>query len=365
MTRLAELTVDRIERVPRMSQIDWKTPFTFGALAAVILALLALELMIGPVRVPLSATIATLAGRPVERASWTTIIWTLRLPRAFTAMVAGAALACAGLQMQTLFRNPLADPWILGIVAGARLGVAVTAALVSLGGMGLLGALGLVANVSLVTSAMVGAAAGLAVLIVLARRVAPVTLLILGLVSDYVVTGLISVVLHFTTEIQGQAFEGWDDGRFSGVTWNELGVLVALVAMGACIAASLVKPLNAMLLGDRYAASVGTNVRAMRRWSLVSTALLAGGVTAYCGPVSFIGVAVPHLCRGLFRTSDHRTLVPAVVLVGAILAQTADFITNLPWPRHFLHLNACNALLGGPVVLWIVLRSRAMRELST
>ena len=164
--------------------------------------------------------------------------------------------------------------------------------------------------------------------------------------------------------MQGQAFDAWNDGRFSGVTWNELVVFATLVAVGAAIGLLLVKPLNAMLLGERYAGSVGADVRHTRRLSLVSTAVLAGGVTAYCGPVSFIGVAVPHMCRGLFRTSDHRILMPAALVMGALLAQIADFITNLPWPRHFLHLNACTALLGGPVVLYVVLRHRAMRELS-
>lgn len=337
---------------------------TFGALIAGVAVLFLLELMIGPVRIPLAGTFAALTGGPIDREAWRSIIWTLRLPRALTTIAAGAALAAAGLQMQTLFRNPLADPWLLGIVSGARLGVACVATLVSLAGMGLLGAAGFVANISLIGAAMAGAAAAMAILIALSRRVGVVTLLILGLVSEYVVSGLISVVLHFTTEVQGQAFDAWNDGRFSGVTWNELWVFALLVAVGAAIALLLVKPLNAMLLGERYAGSVGTDVRRTRRLSLVSTAVLAGGVTAYCGPVSFIGVAVPHMCRGLFRTSDHRILMPAVLLMGALLAQTADFITNLPWPRHFLHLNACTALLGGPVVIWVVLRHRAMRELS-
>jgi iron complex transport system permease protein len=340
------------------------TPFVFVCLLTMVAMLFLLELAIGPVRVPLGATLSILAGRAVERPAWVTIIWTLRLPRALTAMLAGAALAAAGLQMQTLFRNPLADPWILGIVSGARLGVACVATAVSLAGMGVLGTVGFVANVSLIGAAMAGAALALGVLIALSRRVGVVTLLILGLVSEYVISGLISVILHFTTEVQGQAFDAWNDGRFSGVTWNELGVLAVLVTSGTAIAVLLVKPLNAMLLGERYAGSVGSNVRTTRRLSLVSTATLAGAVTAYCGPVSFIGVAVPHLCRGLFRSSDHRVLLPAVVVVGALLAQLADFITNLPWPRHFLHLNAVNALLGGPVVVWVVLRHRAMRELS-
>jgi iron complex transport system permease protein len=353
----------------RRAPFEWRppqvrTPIVFAGLCLLVVALFFLELMIGPVRVPFEATLATLVGGTVERPAWKTIIWSLRVPRALTAMLAGAGLAAAGLQMQTLFRNPLADPWILGIVSGARLGVAIVATLVSLAGMGVLGAAGFVANVGLIGAAMTGAAVALVVLIVISRRVGVVTLLILGLVSDYIVTGLISVILHFTTEIQGQAFEGWDDGRFSGVTWNEIGILATLVVMGATIALLLAKPLNALLLGERYAGSVGTDVRQTRRFALVSTAMLAGGITAYCGPVSFIGVAVPHLCRGLFRTSNHRVLMPAVILMGALLAQTADFITNLPWPRHFLHLNACNALLGGPVVLWVVLRQRAMRELT-
>lgn len=178
---------------------------TFALLFAGVVLLFLLELMIGPVRIPLRGTVAALTGGLVERDAWRTIIWTLRLPRAFTTMLAGAALAAAGLQMQTMFRNPLADPWLLGIVSGARLGVACVATLVSLAGMGILGAAGFVANISLIGAAMAGAAAALAVLIALSRRVGVVTLLILGLVSDYVVSGLIRVVLHFTTEVQGQA----------------------------------------------------------------------------------------------------------------------------------------------------------------
>ncbi len=334
-----------------------------AALGALVLAFMLLELAIGPVWIPVGTILDALLGRAVDRAALATIVWDLRLPRVLTAALAGAALGLAGLQMQTLFRNPLADPWFLGIVGGARVGVATLVTLLSLLGANALREWRLVATVGTAAAAIAGAALALVLLSAAARRVSVITLLILGLVLDYMASGYVSALLHFSTETQGKVFASWNDGSFGAAGWRQLAVLVALVASGSVLAIRLLKGLNALLLGESYAQSLGVNVAVVRRHVLSGTALLAGGVTAFCGPISFLGVAAPHLCRALLRSSDHRVLMPAVMLMGALLALAGDFVTNLPWERHFLHLNAMLALLGGPVVVWVVLKRVGRSEL--
>jgi len=340
----------------------WRTAVLI-AMALTVGVLFVLELMIGAAAVPLSEVWSILAGREPSRPAWGTIVRDLRLPRAITAILAGGALGVAGLQMQTLFRNPLADPWLLGIVAGARLGVAtllvVGAWWVSLGRTpGFLDAVGIAG------AGILGACLALVALAGAAKRVSILTLLILGLMFDFFARGLISLLLHFTGDAQVQAFRAWDDGSFNGVGWEQLGVLIPAVGMGLLLAILMLRPLNGLLLGERYAQSVGISITPARALILLGTALLAGTVTAFCGPIAFLGVAVPHLCRGVLRTADHRVLLPGVILLGAILAQAADLITNLPWDRHFLHLNTVNFLVGAPVVTWVVLRSRSLSGTS-
>jgi iron complex transport system permease protein len=329
---------------------------TLVALAALAMLLFLLELAIGPVWIPIPTILDALTGAPLDRPAMATILWDLRLPRVLTAAAAGAALGLAGLQMQTLFRNPLADPWFLGIVGGARVGVALLVTALSLMGTGALRQWEGIATIGTAAAAIAGAGLALAALAAVARRVSVLTLLILGLVADYMASGFVSALLHFSTEAQGQVFASWNDGSFGGVTWAQLTILSAFVLIGAAASVRAGKALNALLLGESYATTLGVDVPRIRLVLLSVTALLAGGVTAYCGPISFLGVAVPHLCRALLRSSDHRVLMPAVVLMGTVLALAADFVTNLPWERHFLHLNAVLALIGGPVVMWIVLK---------
>jgi iron complex transport system permease protein len=333
-----------------------RVAITLSTLALLALLLVMLELAIGPVWIPVPTIVDALRGVAVDRPAFATILWDLRLPRVLTASVAGAALGLAGLQMQTLFRNPLADPWFLGIVGGARVGVATLVTGLSLMGTGALRQWEGIATVGIAAAAISGAGAALAVLSAAARRVSVLTLLILGVVADYMASGYVSVLLHFSTESQGQVFASWSDGSFGGTSWPQLAMLALMMVGGALISLRAAKSLNALLLGDAYAATLGVDVPRVRLAVLSATALLAGGVTAYCGPISFLGVAVPHLCRALLQSSDHRILMPAVGLMGALLALGADLITNLPWERHFLHLNAVLALIGGPVVVWIVIK---------
>ncbi len=346
---------------------DWRTslrPVIFVALAAAVFGVFVLELAIGAVNIPVGDVIAFLFGGTTEVPAWATILRELRLPRAFTAVMGGAALGAAGLQLQTLFRNPLAGPWALGITAGAQFGVALVVATGSVVGSNLLADLAFVSDLGIVVGAFLGAGAVTAAIAAVSRRVSTITLLVLGLMLGFFAQGMVSVVLHFTTETQGRVFASWNDGSFAGVQWTDFPVLVPFVVIGLVAALATVKPLNALLLGERYAATLGVPVERARMIALVGSVVLAAPVTAYCGPVLFIGLIVPHLARGIMNTSDHRVLMPAAILMGALLGLSADLVVHLPWERHFLHLNAVNALIGAPVVIAVVLRNRQMRTLA-
>lgn len=318
-------------------------------LVAVFLA----DVATGSVSVPLGASLRILLGGEVEPATWSQIVLHLRLPRAVTAALAGAALATSGLMMQTLFRNPLAGPFVLGISSGASLGVA----LVVLGsGAGF--AAGLVSALGHVAAGIAGAGLVLVLVVVTARRVPTLTLLILGVLFGYAASALVSILLRFGTAESVQSYVIWTQGEFASVSWAEMRVLAPLLGVGLVMAGLAVKPLDALLLGESYARSLGVGVERSRLWLISATALLAGAVTAFCGPIGFLGVAVPHLGRGLLRTSSHRLLVPAVALLGACLALVADLLAQLPGSSSVLPLNAVTALLGAPVVIWVIVRAR-------
>ncbi len=335
----------------------------FPGMAAAMAGFFALSLGVGSVSIPLDSVIAILWDGAGQKPSWTHIIHSIRLPRALTAMLAGAALSASGLQMQTLFRNPLADPFILGISAGASLGVALVVLGTGVTGAGLLAGLGLLGQAGVVAAAVAGAALVLGLVLLVGRRVQhAMTLLILGLMFGYLTGALVSVLLYFSIPEQVQTYVLWTFGSFGAVTWGQLAVLAPVVLAGLGIAGLLVKPLNALLLGETYARSMGLGAGRARLWIIASAALLAGAVTAYCGPIGFLGVAVPHLCRALFNTSDHRVLLPACLLSGSILALAADLVARLPGSQATLPLNAVTALIGAPVVTWIILRRRSLRQ---
>lgn len=333
------------------------------ALAAALLGFFALSLGVGSVSIPLDAVVAILWGEAEQKPSWHHIIYAIRLPRALTALWAGAALSASGLQMQTLFRNPLADPFILGISAGASLGVALVVLGTGDTGAGLLAGLGIWGQAGVVVAAVIGAAVVLGLVLLVGRRVQhAMTLLILGLMFGYLTSAVVSVLLYFSIPEQVQAYVLWTFGSFGSVAWGQLIFLTPVVLVGLGIAGLLVKPLNALLLGETYARSMGLGTQRARLWIIVSAALLAGAVTAYCGPIGFLGVAVPHLCRALFNTSDHRVLLPASVLLGGSLALSADLVARLPGSEATLPLNAVTALIGAPVVTWIILRRGNLRQ---
>jgi len=278
--------------------------------------------------------------------------------------VSGAALGASGLMLQTVFRNPLADPYVLGIVFGARLGVALLIVITGVAGNAYLYRFGLTGDVGIAVASGLGGMGVLAALIWLSRRVSTVTLLVAGLMLGYLCTGLISVVLHLVDETQAQAFQAWDDGSFAGATRQQLTVAVPLIIIGLGYALTQAKTLNVLMLGERYAASLGLQVERARLHLFACLALLVGTVTAFCGPIAFVGLVTAHLARLLFRTANHLVLLPACMLLGALMALSGDLITHLPWARHLLHLNAVNGLVGAPLVLWALVSRRHARALE-
>lgn len=335
---------------------------TLLALIALLVFAFVVSLAVGSVTIPLDNVLRILVGGVPDRATWADIVLKFRLPKALTALLSGAALAISGLQMQTLFRNPLADPFTLGVSSGASLGVAIV--LLSAGATGalLLSGLGFLGDLGLAAAAGLGAAATLIAVLLVARRVQnTVTLLILGLMFGYLTSAMVSLLIYFSLPERIQSFTIWAAGSFAGVTWSQMRVFAPLLLAGLGVAMLLPKPLNALLLGETYARTLGLNVARTRIWLILSASLLAGTVTAFCGPIAFLGVAVPHLCRSLFNTADHRVLVPTCSLLGGTLALVADLTAQMPGSQYVLPLNVITSLFGVPVVVWVILRQRQMR----
>ncbi len=322
-----------------------------------LIAIFLLVLMMGSVKIPLQEVLAVLFGGEASKASWTTIILQVRLPKAITALLAGAALGISGLMMQTFFRNPLAGPFILGISSGASLGVAlVVLSAGTIGGVVIAG-FGLLGDLALAGAAGIGAGLTMLIVLLIAHRIRnSMTLLILGLMFGYFTSAIVSVLLYFAVPERIQSYIRWTFGTFSGTTWSQIMIFAPFVIVGLIGAFALSKTLNALLLGETYARSMGLNVGRARVVIIGVTAILAGTVTAFCGPIGFIGIAVPHLCRSLLGTSDHRALVPATVLMGGIVALFAAIVAEMPGNQIILPLNAVTSLIGAPVVIWVILR---------
>jgi iron complex transport system permease protein len=323
-----------------------------------------LEISFGSVVIPVRSVFQILIGSQDAPQSWRQIVMLFRLPRAITAMLAGAALGIAGLKMQTLFRNPLADPFVLGISSGGSLGVAFVVLAANGIGLGaLLANTGITGAASLVIAASLGAMIVLGVVLGIARNVeSTLTILIVGLMFGYISGSIVSILMQFAVEHQMQCFISWTYGSFAGVTWTQMTVFAPTIVAGILVAWLLAKPLNALLLGDGYARSMGVNVPRVRSWIIIGASVLAGAVTAFCGPIGFLGIAVPHLCRMLLKTTDHQVLIPAVLLMGASISLLADLIAQMPGTQTALPLNAVTALIGAPVVVGVILHSRHVME---
>lgn len=333
-------------------------------LGALAVAAFALSLSIGAVSIPLDEIVRVLLGGQASKETWQTIILSFRLPKAITALLAGAALSVAGLQMQTLFRNPLADPFVLGISSGASLGVALAVMGGTAVSASVFGRTAFLGEFGLVGAASTGAVVVFALVLAIARRVQSViTLLVVGLMIGYLTSAAVSVLIYFSLPEQVSAYLSWTFGSFGGVTWQQMRAFAPTLLLGLLGALATMKPLNALLLGENYARSMGVNVRAVRWWVTASASLLAGAVTAFCGPIGFIGIAVPHLARALFGTSDHRVLMPALLLLGGTLALLFDLIAQMPGTKAALPLNVVTSAVGAPIVLWIVIRRQRFGKL--
>lgn len=336
-----------------------------------ILVFFVLNLLLGTVKIPLDAMLAILMGGSIantpaeQQVIWSNIIWSSRVPQALTATVAGAGLAVSGLQMQTVFRNPLAGPSVLGISNGASLGVAFVVLLSgSLGGVAL-SRLGYMGDVAMSIAAIVGALAVMGLILFVSQRVkGNVTLLIIGVMIGYLANAVIGVLKFFSAEEDIKAYVVWGLGSFARVSGDQMVLFVILMAVLLPLSMLLVKPMNLLLLGDYYALNLGLNLRRARLLVIGSSGILVAIVTAYCGPIMFIGLAVPHLCRALFRTADHRILMPATMLVGASLALLCNLVARMPGFEGALPVNSVTALIGAPIIASVLFsrRNDDMRE---
>jgi len=319
-----------------------------------LLVLFAANLYFGSVHIPAQAVTNLLFGGEAERPSWQFILWENRVPQAITAVLSGGGLAAAGLLLQTAFRNPLAGPSILGIDGGANLGVAI--AMLFLGGSFMAGAFSLSGFVLVIVAAMAGAWAVMAVLITFSRFLRSNTmLLITGVMIGYLTSSAISLLNYGATEEGVRSFMVWGLGSFANVTVDRLPAFCVSMSLGIVCSLLLIKPLNALLLGENYATNLGVNVSRTRTLLLLCTGLLTATSTAFCGPIAFVGLAVPHIARLLLGTANHRTLLPATLLTGACLALVCNLLSTLP-SQSLIPINVITPILGAPVVIWVILR---------
>ena len=332
------------------------------ALVSAIVVLMIVNLLIGSIRIPVVDVCRILTGDDSNEI-WTNIIFSSRLPQTLTAIVAGAGLAVSGLQMQTVFRNPLAGPSVLGISNGSALGVALVVLLSGRIGGVALSRLGYLGDAAMSVAAIVGALAVMLFILWVSQKVrGHVTLLIIGVMIGYLANAIIGVLKFLSPEEDVKAFVVWGLGSFSRVSGDEMVLFIVLMCILLPLAYLLSKDMNLMLLGDRYAANLGLNVRRSRMLAILSSGVLVAIVTAYCGPIMFIGLAVPHLARALFRTSDHRVLMPVTALCGAALALLCNFIARMPGFEGALPVNSVTALVGAPVIASVLFRRRQSEE---
>lgn len=324
-----------------------------------IVVFLVLNLLLGTVKIPVGDVIDILIGAKSDNRIWTNIVMKSRLPQSLTAMMAGAGLGVSGLLMQTVFRNPLAGPSVLGISSGASLGVACVVLLSgSIGGVAL-SKLGVIGEVTITLSAIIGSLLIMALIAFVAQKVrGNVTLLIMGVMIGYIANAIIGVLKFFSAEEDIRAYVIWGLGSFSRVSGGQTWVFIVLMLIILPSAFFLIKTLNLLLLGDSYARNLGLNIKRARLLVIGCSGILVAVVTAYCGPIVFLGLAVPHICRGLFHTSNHATILPASLLGGASLALLCNLIARLPGFEGALPVNSVTALVGAPVVMWVLFNKR-------
>ncbi len=326
-------------------------------LVAGIIVLFAMSLIVGSVRIPLADVCDILFDKFEGKESWKYIIMENRLPQALTAMLCGASLAVCGLMLQTAFRNPLAGPDVFGISSGAGLGVAIV--MLFLGGSVSTTMFTVSGFLAILTAAFIGAIVVTMIILFLSTMVRnSVLLLIVGLMVGYVSSSAVALLNFFASEEGVKSYMVWGMGNFGGVSMNHMQLFALLCLVGIIASIFLIKPLNIMLLGTQYAESLGINIRQIRNLLLVTVGLLTAVTTAFCGPVSFIGLAIPHISRLLFHTDNHQILLPGTVLTGAVIALFCNLICYLPGELGIIPLNAVTPLIGAPVIIYVIIKRR-------
>ena len=333
--------------------------FSFLVLCMLLILGFLANLTLGSVEIPIQDVINALLGNSTSNETWQYIIQDFRLPKAITAVLVGSGLGISGLLMQTLFRNPLAGPFVLGISSGASLGVA----LVILGA-GFFGATItslLISKWSIVIAASLGSFLVLLAVLVVSTRVRDtMAILIIGLMFGSITAAVVSVLSYFASADQLQQYIFWGFGSLGNLSWKEVLIFFIIYCFGILLSIASVKALNTLLLGENYAKSLGLNIKQSRLLIIISTSLLAGTTTAFAGPIAFIGLAIPHITRQIFNTSNHKILLPAVFIIGAIVMLICDSIAQLPTSDYTLPINAITSLIGAPVVIWLLVRKRKM-----
>jgi iron complex transport system permease protein len=331
----------------------------FILLSVLLIVLFVLNISLGSVTIPFEDILNTLIGNTAAKESWQTIVLSFRLPKAITAILVGSGLSVAGLLMQTLFRNPLAGPFVLGISSGASLGVALLILGSSLfGGFFLANS---ISSWSLPIASSLGAFLVLSAVIIAANKVRnTMSILIIGLMFGSFTSAIISILAYFSEAQEIQLFLFWSFGSLGNLSWNELVVFIIIYSIGMLATLAIIKPLNSLLLGENYAKSLGVNVKKNRNIILIITCILTGVITAFAGPIAFIGLAVPHVARMIFTTSNHKILIPAVLLLGAIIMLICDVIAQLPTSEFTLPINAITSLFGAPIVIWLLIQKKKL-----
>ncbi|WP_405604315.1 FecCD family ABC transporter permease [Polaribacter sp. Asnod1-A03] len=329
----------------------------FILLSILLIILFFMNVSLGSVSIPLQDIFKITTGNISTKESWETIILNFRLPKAITAILVGSGLSICGLLMQTLFRNPLAGPFVLGISSGASLGVAILILGSSVFGSFLLTTS--VSSWSLPIAASLGAFLVLSAVIIAANKVRnTMSILIIGLMFGSLTSAIISILAYFSEADQIQQYLFWSFGSLGNLSWTELTVFTIIYTIGITATISVIKPLNSFLLGENYAKSLGINIKKSRNIILLVTSLLTGVITAFSGPIAFVGLAVPHISRMLFTTSNHKVLIPSTAIIGAIVLLICDSIAQLPTSEFTLPINAITSLFGAPIVIWLLIRKK-------
>ena len=328
-----------------------------------LLILFVFDILLGSVQIPVKEVLKIIFTGQSDHSEYLTIIYRFRIPKALTALFAGFALSVSGLQMQTVFKNPLAGPYVLGISAGASLGVALL--VMGISSFAVVSQIGVIGNWSIVIAAWLGSGLILFLILAISSRVKDImTILILGIMFGSATSAVVNILQYFSNESMLKAFIVWTMGSLGGVSLTQLKVLIPSVLIGLSITFMLIKILNAMLVGENYAKSMGLNIRMSRFLIFFSTSLLAGSVTAFCGPIGFIGIAVPHIARIIFKTANHKSLLPGTMIIGGIVLLLSDIISQLPGNENTLPINSITALVGIPIVIWIIIRNQKLSSVS-